>query len=311
MTSPTAGSGSSAFRFFCFFSSLPTSRLVQSVLLARRRQGAGAVPLHQSWTLCRCTATVPPLPTLKNGSFESSRIYAIEHSTVRARVRQSPHNRCSNFARSHSAAGIDTPVLRNYWTHRLRATLLDTDTDARVILGMYLVQAVAFGAKRLAQRRGVALRSTAAYDALTKELREVARLEEVSGILSYDEQCFMSEGSAAARRAEGSARRRDPRKADIDANGRSHRRCARLEARRRARERERARRDRGLRRGEPQEQGPGRARGAPRERVFSCDSASLLDATRRHRPRRSLGRRLGRPRIYPAYAPILQDACLR
>ena len=68
------------------------------------------------------------------------------------------------------------------------------------LLGMYLVQAVAFGAKRLAQRRGVALRSTA-YDALTKELREVARLEEVSGILSYDEQCFMSEGSAASRAA--------------------------------------------------------------------------------------------------------------
>ena len=41
---------------------------------------------------------------------------------------------------------------------------------------MYLAQAVAFAAKRLA-RRGVALHSTAAYDALTKELREVARLE--------------------------------------------------------------------------------------------------------------------------------------
>ena len=73
------------------------------------------------------------------------------------------------------------------------------------LLGMYLVQAVAFGAKRLAQRRGVALRSTAAYDALTKELREVARLEEVSGILSYDEQCFMSEGSAASRAAQKEA----------------------------------------------------------------------------------------------------------
>ena len=72
------------------------------------------------------------------------------------------------------------------------------------LLGMYLVQAVAFGAKRLAQRRGVALRSTA-YDALTKELREVARLEEVSGILSYDEQCFMSEGSAASRAAQKEA----------------------------------------------------------------------------------------------------------
>jgi len=70
---------------------------------------------------------------------------------------------------------------------------------------MYLVQTVAFGAKRLAQRRGVALRSTAAYDALTKELREVARLEEVSGILSYDEQCFMSEGSAASRAAQKEA----------------------------------------------------------------------------------------------------------
>ena len=73
------------------------------------------------------------------------------------------------------------------------------------LLGMYLVQAVAFGAKRLAQRRGVALRSTAAYDALTKELREVARLEEVSGILSYDEQCFMSEGSAVSRAAQKEA----------------------------------------------------------------------------------------------------------
>ena len=68
---------------------------------------------------------------------------------------------------------------------------------ALLCTSMYLMQAVAFGAKRLA-RRGVALRSTAAYDALTKELREVARLEEVSGILSYDEQCFMSEGSAAS-----------------------------------------------------------------------------------------------------------------
>ena len=69
---------------------------------------------------------------------------------------------------------------------------------------MYLVQAGAFAAKRLA-RRGVALHSTAAYDALTKELREVARLEEVSGILSYDEQCFMSEGSAASRAAQKEA----------------------------------------------------------------------------------------------------------
>ena len=69
---------------------------------------------------------------------------------------------------------------------------------------MYLVQTAAFAAKRLA-RRGVALHSTAAYDALTKELREVARLEEVSGILSYDEQCFMSEGSAASRAAQKEA----------------------------------------------------------------------------------------------------------
>ena len=127
---------------------------------------------------------VPPLPTLKNGSFESSRIYAIAHSTVSARVRQSPHNRCSNFARSHCSQAtklaFDTRVLRNYWTHRLRATLLAPKPMRASLLGMYLVQAVAFGAKRLAQRRGVALRSTAAYDALTKELREVARLEEVS-----------------------------------------------------------------------------------------------------------------------------------
>ena len=72
------------------------------------------------------------------------------------------------------------------------------------LICMYLVQAVAFGAKRLS-RRGVALHSTAAYDALTKELREVARLEEVSGILSYDEQCFMSEGSAASRAAQKEA----------------------------------------------------------------------------------------------------------
>jgi hypothetical protein len=110
--------------------------------------------------------------------------------------------------RSHSLchkAGIDTPVLRNYWTHRLRATLLTPIPMRASLLGMYLVQAVAFGAKRLAQRRGVALRSTAAYDALTKELREVARLEEVSGILSYDEQCFMSEGSAASRAAQKEA----------------------------------------------------------------------------------------------------------
>ena len=75
---------------------------------------------------------------------------------------------------------------------------------ALLCTSMYLMQAVAFGAKRLA-RRGVALRSTAAYDALTKELREVARLEEVSGILSYDEQCFMSEGSAASRAAQKEA----------------------------------------------------------------------------------------------------------
>ena len=73
------------------------------------------------------------------------------------------------------------------------------------LIYMYLVQAVAFGAKRLARRRGVALRSTAAYDALTKELREVARLEEVSGILSYDEQCFMSDGSAASRASQKEA----------------------------------------------------------------------------------------------------------
>ena len=66
------------------------------------------------------------------------------------------------------------------------------------LICMYLVQTAAFAAKRLA-RRGVALHSTAAYDELTKELREVARLEEVSGILSYDEQCFMSGGSAASR----------------------------------------------------------------------------------------------------------------
>ena len=94
-------------------------------------------------------------------------------------------------------------MLRN-WTHRLRATLLAPIPMRASLLGMYLVQAVAFGAKRLAQRRGVALRSTA-YDALTKELREVARLEEVSGILSYDEQCFMSEGSAASRAAQKEA----------------------------------------------------------------------------------------------------------
>ena len=75
---------------------------------------------------------------------------------------------------------------------------------ALLCTSMYLMQAVAFGAKRLA-RRGVALRSTAAYDALTKELREVARLEEVSGILSCDEQCFMSEGSAASRAAQKEA----------------------------------------------------------------------------------------------------------
>ena len=72
------------------------------------------------------------------------------------------------------------------------------------LICMYLVQTAAFAAKRLA-RRGVALHSTAAYDALTKELREVARLEEVSGILSYDEQCFMSEGSAASRAAQKEA----------------------------------------------------------------------------------------------------------
>ena len=89
------------------------------------------------------------------------------------------------------------------------------------LLGMYLVQAVAFGAKRLARRRGVALRSTA-YDALTKELREVARLEDVSGILSYDEQCFMSEGSAASRAAQKEAlagvifeKRTSPRMAEV------------------------------------------------------------------------------------------------
>ena len=70
---------------------------------------------------------------------------------------------------------------------------------------MYLVRSLSFAAKRVGQRRGVALHSTAAYDALTKELREVARLEEVSGILSYDEQCFMSEGSAASRAAQKEA----------------------------------------------------------------------------------------------------------
>ena len=153
-----------------------------------------------------------PLPTLKNGSFESSRIYAIEHSAVSAHFRQSPHKSVLKlcFALTHSATKLafDTPVLRNYWTQRLRATLqiLWAPKPMRAsLLGMYLVQAVAFGAKRLAQRRGVALRSTAAYDALTKELREVARLEEVSGILSYDEQCFMSEGSAASRAAQKEA----------------------------------------------------------------------------------------------------------
>ena len=110
------------------------------------------------------------------------------------------------FALTHSATKLafDTRVLRNYWTHRLRATLLAPIPMRASLLAMYLVQAVAFGAKRLAQRRGVALRSTA-YDALTKELREVARLEEVSGILSYDEQCFMSEGSAASRAAQKEA----------------------------------------------------------------------------------------------------------
>ena len=138
-------------------------------------------------------------------------IYAIEHSAVSAHFRQSPRNRCSNFASlslTHSATKLaDFRVLRNYWTQRLRATLqiLWAPKPMRAsLLGMYLVQAVAFGAKRLAQRRGVALRSTA-YDALTKELREVARLEEVSGILSYDEQCFMSEGSAASRAAQKEA----------------------------------------------------------------------------------------------------------
>ena len=44
-----------------------------------------------------------------------------------------------------------------------------TETDARVTPRHVSRAAVALGAKRLAQRRGVALRSTAAYDALTKE----------------------------------------------------------------------------------------------------------------------------------------------
>lgn len=45
----------------------------------------------------------------------------------------------------------------------------------------------------------------AAYAALTGALREVSRLEEIEGLLSYDEQVFMSPGSAAARAAQKEA----------------------------------------------------------------------------------------------------------
>ena len=123
------------------------------------------------------------------------------------------------------------------------------------------------------QAPGTASWRRAAFDCCVRRVDEgVARSSSSRGGLWHPElrRAVLHERRqrGVARRAEGSARRRDPRKADIDANGRSHRRCARLDARRRARASERARRDRGLRRGVEEVQGPRGTRSAPRERVL-------------------------------------------
>ena len=80
--------------------------------------------------------------------------------------------------------------------------------------------------------------AAASYETLKGLLREVSTLAEVSGILGYDEQCFMSEGSAASRAAQKEAlagviheKRTSTRMAEV------------IDA---ARVGERARRDRGL-----------------------------------------------------------------
>eukprot|EP00629_Pelagomonadales_sp_RCC1024_P000531 CAMPEP_0119277994 /NCGR_PEP_ID=MMETSP1329-20130426/18268_1 /TAXON_ID=114041 /ORGANISM="Genus nov. species nov., Strain RCC1024" /LENGTH=521 /DNA_ID=CAMNT_0007278491 /DNA_START=166 /DNA_END=1728 /DNA_ORIENTATION=+ len=72
---------------------------------------------------------------------------------------------------------------------------------------MFARAASAFGRRAAGRRTRTALRSATvdAYETLKKELREVARLQEIEGILSYDEQVFMAPGSAASRAAQKEA----------------------------------------------------------------------------------------------------------